>query len=131
MADIDKTCRKYIVEGIAFTALLLIGGLVVSSMAFGGQLFAPLLISAVFTFLIYIAEALIWRRVAKRSPENLPTFFTACSGFRLLLALTTMLVYYLVAGREAMLQFFLVFAVFYVTMLTHHSVFFARVSNRS
>ena len=42
-----------------------------------------------------------------------------------------MFVYYLIAGREAMLPFFLVFMVFYVLLLIHQSVFFAKVSNRS
>jgi hypothetical protein len=49
----------------------------------------------------------------------------------LLLALAVMFVYYLVAGRSAMLVFFLVFMVFYVVSLAHHTIFFARVSNRS
>ena len=47
----------------------------------------------------------------------------------MLLALATMFVYYLVKGREAMLPFFIVFVVFYVVQLVHHSIFFSRVSN--
>ena len=49
----------------------------------------------------------------------------------MLLALAVMFVYYLVNGRDAMLVFFLVFMAFYLVSLIHHSVFFARVSNRS
>jgi hypothetical protein len=49
----------------------------------------------------------------------------------MLLALATMFVYYLVVGRGAMLVFVLVFMAFYILSLAHHSVFFARVSNRS
>ena len=48
-----------------------------------------------------------------------------------MLALAVMFVYYLVNGRDAMLVFFLVFMAFYLVSLIHHSVFFARVSNRS
>jgi hypothetical protein len=49
----------------------------------------------------------------------------------MLMALAVMFVYYLVNGRDAMLVFFLVFMAFYLVSLIHHSVFFARVSNRS
>ena len=49
----------------------------------------------------------------------------------MLLALAVMFVYYLACGRSAMLLFFLVFIVFYFVSLAHHSIFFARVSNRS
>jgi hypothetical protein len=72
---------------------------------------------------------LVWRYIAKNSPDNLPTFFTAVSGFRLLLALAVMFVYYLL-NKETMLSFFIVFMVFYVASLAHHSFFFARVSNK-
>jgi hypothetical protein len=40
-----------------------------------------------------------------------------------------MFVYYLVVGRDAMLPFFLVFAVFYIAQLIHHSYFFSHVSH--
>lgn len=86
---------------------------------------------ACFTLVAFVTIGLVWRRVAKQSPESLPTFFTAVSGFRMLLALAVMFVYYLVAGRDKMLPFFLVFMVFYLVSLAHHSIFFARVSNRS
>jgi hypothetical protein len=61
----------------------------------------------------------------------LPTFFTALSGARLLLALAVMFVWYLTDANDSMLHFFLVFMAFYVVSLVHHSIFFARVSNRS
>ena len=49
----------------------------------------------------------------------------------MLLALAVMLVYYLVCGSDTMLTFFLVFMAFYLVALAHHSIFFARVTNRS
>jgi hypothetical protein len=68
---------------------------------------------------------MIWARIAKRSPENLPTFFMGVSGFRMLLGIGVMFVYYLVADRNTMFLFFLIFAVFYVVLLVHHATFFA------
>ena len=94
-------------------------------------LLIPAIVSVVFMLVVSGVIGLVWRRVAKRSPESLPTFFTAVSGFRLLLALAAMFIYYLVFGRSAMLLFFVVFMVFYFVSLAHHSIFFARVSNRS
>lgn len=88
-------------------------------------------VSAAFFFIFVVTEGLVWRKVAKSHPDSLPTFFTATSGFRLLLSLAVMLGYYIACGRESMLTFFLVFAAFYVVLLLHHTIFFARVSNRS
>ena len=104
-------------------------------MPFVARSAVPLVIVSIVEFVIInignrfsVNSAL--RRVAKKSPENLPTFYTAVSGFRLLMALGVMLVYYLINGGDTMLVFFLVFMVFYFASLIHHSVFFARVSNR-
>ena len=90
----------------------------------------PLIVSAAFTLVVSCANCLVWRRVAKHSPDSLPTFYTASSGFRMLLGLAVMFIYYLIAGRAAMLVFVLVFMAFYLVSLVHHSVFFARVMNK-
>ena len=37
---------------------------------------------------------------------------------------------FLVVGRDAMSSYVLVFLVYYVTLLTHHAIFFSRLSNR-
>jgi hypothetical protein len=68
--------------------------------------------------------------LAEHQPDMLPTFFTAVSGFRFLLALIVLGVWYFVADRASMLTFFVVFLVFYMASLIHHSIFFSRVSNR-
>ena len=82
------------------------------------------------TSINYIRQGL-YISAAKNSPDSLPTFFTAVSGFRLLLALAVMFIYYLLDNNDTMLKFFIVFMVFYVASLAHHTVFFSRVSNRS
>ena len=128
---VDKLSRTYAKQELWLTAgifLLVLGVMSVSNIE---GLLVPAIVGAVFSLVVSTAEALIWRRVAKQSPENLPTFYTAASGFRLLLALATMFVYYLVKGRDAMLVFFIVFIVFYLVLLAHTSVYFARLSNRS
>lgn len=94
------------------------------------DLLTPVIVSVVFSLVTCAAIALIWQRVAQSSPDSLPTFFTAVSGFRLLLALAVLFVYYLIDNQDSMLRFFLVFIAFYFAMLIHHSVFFARINNR-
>lgn len=129
--DINKLSIMYMVQGIVLTIIVTIGTLLVERFINSTDLLIPAMFGCGFSLAIVIAEGLIWRQVATKHPDSLTTFFTALSGFRLLLALATMFVYYLIAGRDAMLPFFLVFMAFYVLLLIHHSIFFAKVSNRS
>ena len=129
--NIDKLCMSYLRQELCLAVGLFLISLLVMQVWFIDGLLIPAIVSVLFTLVVSGAIGLIWRRVAKRSPESLPTFFTAVSGFRMLLALAAMFVYYLVFGRSAMLLFFVVFMVFYFVSLIHHSIFFARVSNRS
>lgn len=129
--DVDKISKRYARQALFLTAALFLIALLVMRVWYVDEMLTPVIVSVVFTLVVSGAVAVIWRRIAKRSPESLPTFYTAVSGFRLLLALAVMFVYYLVNGSDAMLVFFLVFMVFYLVSLAHHSVFFAKVSNRS
>ena len=129
--DINKLSISYLRQELYLAIGLFLIALLVMRVWFLDDLLTPTIIATVFTLVVSAAIGMIWRRVAKRSPESLPTFFTAVSGFRMLLALAVMFVYYLVFGRSAMLLFFVVFMVFYFVSLAHHFIFFARVSNRS
>ena len=129
--DIDKLSKRYARQELLLTAALFLITLLVMRVWYLDELLVPVIVSAAFTLVVSTALAVIWRRVATKSPDSLPTFFTAASAFRMLLALAVMFIYYLVNGRDAMLVFFLVFMAFYLVSLIHHSVFFARVSNRS
>jgi hypothetical protein len=95
------------------------------------NLLAAIIVSFMFVLVVDIASVFIWRWVTLKHSDMLPTFFTALSGARLLLALAVMFVWYLTDANDSMLHFFLVFMAFYVVSLVHHSIFFARVSNRS
>ncbi|MBR1411415.1 MAG: hypothetical protein IJ580_10005 [Prevotella sp.] len=123
--DIQKLSIAYIRQGVLVTVALALIALMVMQVRYI-DLLTPVIVSVVFSLFVSVTIALVWRRVAQRSPESLPTFFTAVSGFRLLLALAVMFVYYLVDNQDSMLRFFLVFIVFYFGLLIHHSIFFAR-----
>ena len=128
MDKIRKMSLNYIRQGLYVSAALFMLTLLVMQVWFL-DLLAPAIVSVAFTLVVCFTIGLVWRYIAKNSPDNLPTFFTAVSGFRLLLALVVMFVYYLL-NKETMLSFFIVFMVFYVASLAHHSFFFARVSNK-
>jgi hypothetical protein len=128
MDKIRKMSLNYIRQGLYVSAALFMLTLLVMQVWFL-DLLAPAIVSVAFTLVVCFTIGLVWRYIAKNSPDNLPTFFTAVSGFRLLLALAVMFVYYLL-NKETMLSFFIVFMVFYVASLAHHSFFFARVSNK-
>ena len=129
--NIDQLSMSYLRQELFLAVGLFLVALLVMRVWFIDGLLVPAIVGVVFMLVVSTAIAQVWRRVAKRSPESLPTFFTAVSGFRLLLALAVMFVYYLVDNSNSMLRFFLVFMAFYIVSLTHHSIFFARVSNRS
>lgn len=129
--EIGRQSNRYLMQGIALTLVVaVVIGLLDRFTNLEG-LMVPMMIGTAFAVVIIMAEALGWRRVATSHPDSLPTFFMAVSGFRLLLALATMFVYYLMDDGDTMMTFFLTFAAFYVMLLIHHSVFFARLSNHS
>ena len=127
--NIKRLSFNYMRYGLMVTVALALIALLVMQVWYL-DLLTPVIVSVVFSLVTCAAIALIWQRVAQSSPDSLPTFFTAVSGFRLLLALAVMFVYYLIDNQDSMLRFFLVFIAFYFAMLIHHSVFFARINNR-
>ena len=127
--NIEKLSMTYMRYGLMVTVALALIGLMVMQVWYL-DLLTPIIVSVAFSLVTCVAIAQIWRRVAQSSPDSLLTFFTAVSGFRLLLALAVMFVYYLVDTQDSMLRFFMVFVAFYFGMLAHHSIFFARINNR-
>ena len=128
--DVNKLCKSYIIQ-VIFLFAVMNGLVIIVEKVFSLDLLTEMIVSSSFLLLTGIAIALIWRWVALNHRDSLPTYFTAVSGFRLLLALAVMFIYYLTDSRDSMLQFFLVFMAYYVVSLVHHTFFFARVSNRS
>lgn len=129
MADIDRLCSKYIVWSMIIVVLLTVAAFLVEKTGLPSALMYPVAVSAVFSIVVESADALVWRRVAKKSPDSLTTFYTAVSGFRMLLALATMFVCYIIVGRDAVAPYIVVMLVYYFVLLAHHSIFFSRLSN--
>ena len=128
--DINKQCKSYILQTVVIFLVMNFLVRIVGKVC-DLDLWAEMIVSSFFLLVTGVAIALIWRWVASSHKESLPTFFTAVSGFRLLLALGVMFGWYLADKNDTMLQFFMVFMAYYVVSLVHHSFFFARLSNRS
>ncbi len=124
--DIDKLVWRYRKQSTLLIVGLSLIAFIVMKVWYLNEILTPLIISVVFSLTVENVGIMIWKGVAKRSPESLPTFFMGVSGFRMLLGIVVMFIYYLVADSRTMLVFFCVFAAFYVTLLVHHTTFFAR-----
>lgn len=128
--DFDKLSKRYARQSILLTAGLALLGLLVANVYQTSGIIIPLVVSSLFVLVTEVASAFLWRWVAVKHSDMLPSFFTGVSGFRFLLALVVMFVWYLATNRQAIITFFVVFLIFYFVSLIHHSIFFSRVSNR-
>lgn len=131
MNDIDVQSKQYAKQGLFIAVAMFLLSLVIIQVSNRSSILIPAIISVLFSIIFDITDSILWRKIAKKDASYLPIFYTGVSGFRMLAALITMFVYYLIVGRAAMLEFFLVFMAFYVAVLIHHTAFFMRVSNNS
>lgn len=129
--EINKLCRRYLTGTVLLTAVLLLLMTLINRFALHASIDAPLLVSSLFFIIIEVAEITVWRKIVKGNAESLTTFFTAVSGFRMLLSLFTLFICYLSVGRDAMLPYCLVFILYYFTFLAHHTIFFSRTTRMS
>lgn len=131
ITDIKKQSNAFLKGGLFISVALVLAGLLISQVWFVDGLLVPLVVSFVFSVVIDGVDAFLWRRIAIKSPDNLPNFFIGMTGLRMFMALLVLFVVYLNTDKEGMLRFFLTFVVFYLTLLVHHSVFFSRLLKRS
>ena len=122
---INKYRRSFIYQMLITLIVLVGGGYAVAKLWLGYTVALPLSVSATVFFILELADILIWSRVACNSPDSLPTFFMGVSGFRMLICLMVFFIFYFVTSRQQMLLFLCIFAVFYVAMLVHHTLFFS------
>lgn len=127
--EMRKLCRRYIAQTVCFVALLAVATELVAVSAGIDGLASPLVVSVIFALVVDVADIFVWRKIASKSDDALSAFFSAVSGFRMLLALATLLGCYIAVGRGAMLEYCVVFFVFYLALMLHHSIFFTHLSN--
>jgi hypothetical protein len=127
--EIKGISRRYILQSLCLLAVVTLIPALLSLLTNVGNLTVPTIVALSFAVVVESVDALVWGKVRQAGYDGLPTFYTAVSGFRMLLALATLVVCYFVVGRDAMMEYCLVFMGYYFTIMIHHSVFFARISN--
>ena len=127
--EVNRKCINYIAQTVIIVGLLNMLGLL-AMRQWGLDLVFALSASMMFVLIVDIATILIWRWVVLNHKDMLPSFFTGVSGFRFLGALLMLLIGYLTIGQSGMQHFIVVFFVYYLVSIIHHSIFFSRVSNR-
>ena len=101
--NIQEKSRNYIVQSIVLCCILNICGFVAMKM-WSLDLWSAIIVSVCFILVVDIASALVFRWVATKHSDMLPTFITGVSGFRFLAALVVMAVWYVIADRTSMMQ---------------------------
>jgi hypothetical protein len=127
--EVNRKCINYIAQTVIMVGLLNMLGLL-AMRQWGIDLVFALSASMMFVLIVDIATILIWRWVVLNHKDMLPSFFTGVSGFRFLGALLMLMIGYLTIGQSGMQHFIVVFFVYYLVSIIHHSIFFSRVSNR-
>ena len=129
--EIDKqlASKRYIRQTVQIVFALFLLELLVLQLVGSELLLTPILVSVGFALLVESGDALLWKRLESKEDESKATFFMAVSGFRFLLALLVLFIYYLNTDRGGMAAFLLLFAPFYLAVLAHHSLFFSHLRN--
>ena len=126
---VRKMSKRYILQSLGIVSSLVLMGCVLKSFRLCDyNILTPMAVSFGYTLFLEVACAMLWKYMAIYHNESLPAYFTAVSGFRMLLAISTLVVCWLIVGQNQMLVYCLIFACFYFPMLLHHSVFFAHIS---
>lgn len=128
--EIKKLSILYMIQGIVLIIIATLGTLLVNQFTRVPDLLLVLIYSCLYSVSIVLIVGFFWRMVAS-DPESLTSLLTNISGFRMLMAFVTMLSFYLLEDSKNLMPCFFVFMAFYILLLIHHTIFFAKVSNRS
>ncbi len=130
MMDVNNTVKQYVGEGLLFIIFLWMISIITACLMPEKKLLGPTWVSTGFSLVFLIGFALLWRWIASSRKESLTTLYSVMSGLRMILALFTLFICYLVVGRDAMAPYVIIFMIFYFVMVGFHSIFFARRTNK-
>ena len=130
MIDEDKIARRYAGIGLMLIIVLWLMSILVATLRPEWQLMSPIWVSTGFSLIFLLGFAVLWKWVVRKHKDSVTTLYSVVSGFRMLMALFTLFVVFLVVGRAAMLPYVLVFMIFYLVMVAYHSIYFSRITNR-
>ena len=130
MIDANNTARGYVILGLVLIFIMSAVTTLIGRLHPEWELAAPILVSAIFSTVLVVTFALLWRWVITKHSDMQTTLYSVTSGFRLLLALSTMFGCYLFVGRDAMFTYVIVFMIYYLVMIGFHSIYFARIARQ-
>lgn len=130
--DVNKVYKKYYKNNLWIIAgLYLIGSLVVQLTQQTAYI-NLLTISAVYSLITSSIYGGVWKAIASQSPTVMNNFYLAGSGFRMLLAFLTVVVYAMVVKERAMvIGFVVIFMIFYLVLLAFDTVYFYKVEKNN
>ena len=131
VVNIQSARKRYIQQTVQMVFALFLLELLILQMLGAGLLLTPVLVSMCFALIVELSDAFIWKRLENKTEETKATFFMAVSGFRFLLALLMLFVYYFMSDHSGMIAFILLFAPYYLAVLVHHSIFFSHLRSKS
>ena len=116
--------KKYVREALQVAMGTFLLELLVLQLLQYHVLLAPILTGLSFFLIVEVVVGIIWGHIYQNQVEVKASFLMGVSGFRFLVALLVIFIYFLATGRSTMMSFLLLFVPYYFAMLVHHLLFF-------
>ncbi len=130
--DVNKVYKKYYKNNLWIIAGLYLIGLLVVQLTQQTAYINLLTISAVYSLITSSIYGGVWKAIASQSPTVMNNFYLAGSGFRMLLAFLTVVVYAMVVKERTMvIGFVVIFMIFYLVLLAFDTVYFYKVEKNN
>ena len=130
--DANKVYKKYYKNNLFIIAGLFLIGLLGVQLTQHTAYINVLTICAVYSLITSSIYGGAWKAIASQSPAVLNNFYLAASGFRMLLAFLTVLIYAMVVKERTMvIGFAVVFMIFYLVLLAFDTVYFYKVEKNN
>ncbi len=130
--DVNKVYKKYYKNNLWIIAGLYLIGLLVVQLTQQTAYINLLTISAVYSLITSSIYGGVWKAIASQSPTVMNNFYLVGSGFRMLLAFLTVVVYAMVVKERAMvIGFVVIFMIFYLVLLAFDTVYFYKVEKNN
>lgn len=125
MNEINSRAKKYTNQSALIFIPLTIAGIIFQQIVPQPSLINALLVMVIYSFFLEIADAFAWRKIATDKPDYLPQFFLAFQAVRMFASIALIVIIYAIVDSESFWTYLAVFAIYYLALLGHHTLFFA------
>lgn len=124
--------KKYYKNNLWIIAGLYLMGLLVVQLTQQTACLQSLTICAVYSLITSSIYGGAWKTIASKSPAVLRNFYLVGSVLRMLLAFLTVLIYaFVVKERVMVIDFAVIFMIFYLVLLAFDTVYFYKVEKNN